>query len=134
MQGMVGDIVTLAAGSDLTVDASADWYVPSIPMTKPELIEAIRTRDLRSVSEVIAELAPDDGEDAAVKMPLASLLRVIWGADWKREEGALFINDRVHANIQRDGTFSVVPQMRGGSPRRRSCARSPTSPRSTTFR
>ena len=31
-----------AAGSDLTVDTSADWYVPSIPMTKPELIEAIR--------------------------------------------------------------------------------------------
>src|SRR5690606_782980 len=23
-------------------------------------------------------------------------------------------NDRVHANIQRDGTFSVVPQMKGG--------------------
>ena len=25
-----------------------------------------------------------------------------------------FINDRVHANIQKDGTFSVVPRMRGG--------------------
>jgi nitrite reductase (NADH) large subunit len=24
------------------------------------------------------------------------------------------VNDRVHANIQRDGTFSVVPQMKGG--------------------
>src|SRR5260370_20200618 len=29
-----------------------------------------------------------------------------------REDG--FINDRVHANIQKDGTFSVVPRMRGG--------------------
>ena len=27
---------------------------------------------------------------------------------------ARFINDRVHANIQKDGTFSVVPQMNGG--------------------
>jgi len=25
-----------------------------------------------------------------------------------------YINDRVHANIQRDGTFSVVPQLKGG--------------------
>src|SRR6185437_239515 len=25
-----------------------------------------------------------------------------------------FVNERVHANIQKDGTFSVVPQMKGG--------------------
>jgi nitrite reductase (NADH) large subunit len=30
------------------------------------------------------------------------------------ERDARFINDRVHANIQRDGTFSVVPQLKGG--------------------
>uniref|UniRef100_UPI003D91C24F nitrite reductase large subunit NirB n=1 Tax=Gordonia sp. B7-2 TaxID=3420932 RepID=UPI003D91C24F len=112
-KGLVADIVELAAGDSLTVDKSADWYVPCIPLTKPELIEAIRRQDLRSVTDVFASLAPD-GEDAAAKMPLASLLRVIWGAEWKREPGALFVNDRVHANIQRDGTFSVVPQMKGG--------------------
>lgn len=110
---LVGDIVEFAAGDTLTVDKSADWYVPAIPLTKPELIDAIRRQDLRSVSEVFASLAPD-GEDAPAKMPLSSLLRVIWGPDWKREPGALFVNDRVHANIQRDGTFSVVPQMKGG--------------------
>ena len=30
------------------------------------------------------------------------------------EKDGEFINDRVHANIQRDGTFSVVPQIKGG--------------------
>jgi len=30
------------------------------------------------------------------------------------ELSARFINDRVHANIQKDGTFSVIPRMRGG--------------------
>ena len=30
------------------------------------------------------------------------------------DRSARFINDRVHANIQKDGTFSVVPRMRGG--------------------
>ncbi|WAC54470.1 nitrite reductase large subunit NirB [Gordonia sp. SL306] len=110
---LVADIVEFAAGDALTADVSADWYVPAIPLTKPELIDAIRRQDLRSVSDVFTALAPG-GEDASAKMPLASLLRVVWGADWKREPGALFINDRVHANIQRDGTFSVVPQMKGG--------------------
>jgi nitrite reductase (NADH) large subunit len=47
-------------------------------------------------------------------MGLVSLLRMLWGEDYVDERGARFINDRVHANIQRDGTFSVVPQMKGG--------------------
>ena len=32
----------------------------------------------------------------------------------REERHARFINDRVHANIQNDGTFSVVPRIRGG--------------------
>jgi nitrite reductase (NADH) large subunit len=38
----------------------------------------------------------------------------MWDDEYIDEKDAKFINDRVHANIQRDGTFSVVPQMRGG--------------------
>ncbi len=47
-------------------------------------------------------------------MPLTSLLRVVWNGEFVNENDAKFINDRVHANIQRDGTFSVVPQIKGG--------------------
>ena len=112
-KGLVADIVACAAGGALADDPSANWYVPAIPMSKPELIAAVREQGLRSVSEVFAAFS-DKGEVATAKMPLASLLRVVWGPDWVDEPGALFINDRVHANIQRDGTFSVVPQMKGG--------------------
>jgi len=45
---------------------------------------------------------------------LASLLKTIWGKDYEDERDARFINDRVHANIQNDGTFSVVPRVYGG--------------------
>jgi nitrite reductase (NADH) large subunit len=112
-KGLVADIVACAAGGALAEDPSANWYVPAIPMSKPELIAAVREQGLRSVSEVFAAFS-ETGEVATAKMPLASLLRVVWGPDWVDEPGALFINDRVHANIQRDGTFSVVPQMKGG--------------------
>ncbi|OZC81868.1 nitrite reductase large subunit [Rhodococcus sp. 06-412-2C] len=113
-KGLVKDIIACAAGGAVEADPTADWYVPCIPMTKPELIDAVRAQDLRAVSQVFTALATDGLEDAAAKMPLASLLRTVWGPDWVDERGALFINDRVHANIQRDGTFSVVPQMKGG--------------------
>ena len=97
------------------------WYVPSIPLEKPELIAAIRERGLRSVSAVFAALAPN-GEDAGSKMALASLLKTLWAGEYVDERDARFINDRVHANIQRDGTFSVVPRIAGGVTTRRAAA------------
>jgi nitrite reductase (NADH) large subunit len=113
---LVRDIVEWAvteSGGEVGEDQSANWYVPAIPMDKPTLIAAIKERNLRSVSAVLQALAPD-GEDAGSKMPLTSLLRVIWNGEFVNENDARFINDRVHANIQRDGTFSVVPQIKGG--------------------
>ena len=41
-------------------------------------------------------------------------MRMMWPEDFVDERDGRFINDRVHANIPRDGTFSVVPQMKGG--------------------
>jgi nitrite reductase (NADH) large subunit len=113
-KGLVVQLVEYAAGGVVEEDPSAHHYVPGIPMDKPALVQAIRTQGLRSVTEVFAALAPDGEEDAKSKMGLASLLKVIWGADAPDDREGRFINDRVHANIQKDGTFSVVPQMRGG--------------------
>jgi nitrite reductase [NAD(P)H] large subunit len=111
---LVGQIVEWAAGGAVTEDLSASWYVPGIPYDKPTLMRHIRELELHSVSSVFAALAPDGQEDANSKMALASLLEMMWADEFVDERDARFINDRVHANIQRDGTFSVVPQMRGG--------------------
>ncbi|MCA0143379.1 nitrite reductase large subunit NirB [Blastococcus sp. LR1] len=113
-KSLVKQIVEWAADGDLAEDPAASYYVPGIPMPKPELMRAIREHDLRSVSAVFAVLAPDGKDDAKSKMGLTSLLKMIWGHDYLPEKDAEFINDRVHGNIQRDGTFSVVPQMKGG--------------------
>jgi nitrite reductase (NADH) large subunit len=113
-KSLVKQIVEWAADGDLAEDPAASWYVPGIPMAKPELMAAIREQDLRSVSAVFAALAPGGKDDAKSKMGLTSLLKMIWGHDYLPEKDAEFINDRVHGNIQRDGTFSVVPQMKGG--------------------
>lgn len=113
-KNLVCKVVEWAAGGGLQEDPSEHWYVPGIPMSKPELMGAIRLSGLKSVSAVFAALAPAGAEDAKSKMGLASLLKMMWADEYVDERDARFINDRVHANIQKDGTFSVVPQMRGG--------------------
>lgn len=106
-------ILELAADGLIAEDPSVHYYVPGVPLTKPDLIEAIRRDDLRSVSAVFAVLAGGK-EDAGSKVGLASLLKTVWGKDYDDERDARFINDRVHANIQHDGTFSVIPRIYGG--------------------
>ena len=111
---LVTRIVDWAAGGAAETDPAESWYVPGIPLAKPDLMAAIRERRLTSVSAAFAALAPAGKDDARSKMGLASLLRMMWGDQYVDERDARFINDRVHANIQRDGSFSVVPQMKGG--------------------
>jgi nitrite reductase (NADH) large subunit len=37
-----------------------------------------------------------------------------WPAEYRDDAQSRFVNERVHANIQKDGTYSVVPRMWGG--------------------
>jgi nitrite reductase (NADH) large subunit len=37
-----------------------------------------------------------------------------WPGEYEDDQQSRFINERVHANIQKDGTYSVVPRMWGG--------------------
>jgi nitrite reductase (NADH) large subunit len=112
-KAMVNELVEWACGGQTEEDPSVHYYVPGVPLTKPELIRAIRERNLRSVSAVFDYLAGGK-EDAASKPGLASLLKTLWHDEYEDERDARFINERVHANIQKDGTFSVVPQIPGG--------------------
>ena len=110
---LVGEVVAWFAGGAVEEDPSIHYYVPTIPLTKPELVEAVRAQELRSVSSVFRALG-DGIEDAGSKPALASLLITVWAGEYEDERDARFINDRVHANIQKDGTFSVIPEMPGG--------------------
>ena len=112
-KAQVQEILELTAGDQLVDDPSIHYYVPGVPLTKPALIKAVREQNLCSVSAVFAVLA-ESKEDPGSKIGLASLLKTIWGKDYQDERDARFINDRVHANIQHDGTFSVVPRIYGG--------------------
>jgi len=112
-KAMVSEMVEWACGGETEEDPSVHYYVPGVPMTKPELIEACKAQGLKSVSAVFKALAGGK-EDAGSKPGLASLLNTIWASEYEDERDARFINDRVHANIQKDGSFSVIPQMPGG--------------------
>jgi nitrite reductase (NADH) large subunit len=111
-KGLVAQLLETCLGT-VGYDPAEHYYVPGVPLEKSQLVAEIRGRGIKSVSEVFRLLAGGK-EDPASKVGLASLLKTLWPGEYEDERDARFINDRVHANIQKDGTFSVVPRIYGG--------------------
>jgi nitrite reductase (NADH) large subunit len=111
-RGMIARLIEAAVG-EVKHDPKEHYYVPGIPLEKSQLVTEIRARELKSVSAVFRELAGGK-EDPDSKAGPASLLKTLWPGEYEDERDARFINDRVHANIQKDGTFSVVPRIYAG--------------------
>lgn len=111
-RGMIAQLIESCVGK-VSYEASEHYYVAGIPLEKSQLVAEIRVRQLKSVSAVFRALAEGE-EDVESKMGLASLLKTLWPGGYEDERDSRFINDRVHANIQKDGTFSVVPRIYGG--------------------
>ena len=112
--GAVIDALLAASGSGAAQAPSGEPTIcVCLPLTRRALRDAVLALDLRSVSAVLRALG--NGVGCSRCKPALSLhLDVIRCGDYDEERSARFINDRVHANIQRDGTFSVVPRMFGG--------------------
>jgi len=84
-----------------------------VPFAEDNLREILRSQKLRSVQEVLDIYGNGLGCEVC-KPALSYMMDMIWCGDHDEDRSARFINDRVHANIQKDGTFSVVPRIRGG--------------------
>ena len=104
------DIVALATGGASEEPA---YLCPCRQQTREQLAALVRERELSSVSELTG--ACGAGRDCgACKPGLAYLVSEVAANRHREERHARYINDRVHANIQNDGTFSVIPRIRGG--------------------
>lgn len=84
-------------------------------MSRRQLFDAVRVAELTTFSAVIERFGRGRGCDIC-KPALASILSVLVGAHVLDGENATLqdTNDHVMANMQKDGTYSVVPRMPGG--------------------
>ncbi|WP_114954479.1 nitrite reductase large subunit NirB [Sphingosinicella terrae] len=75
----------------------------------------IVAQGMKSIPEVMHKLhwATPDG-CASCRPALNYYLLCAWPGDYADDEQSRFVNERLHANIQKDGTYSVVPRMWGG--------------------
>jgi nitrite reductase (NADH) large subunit len=76
---------------------------------------AIRARRLTTIAEVREALGWRTADGCQKCRPALNYYLVCaWPGTYRDDPQSRFINERAHANIQKDGTFSVVPRMWGG--------------------
>jgi len=109
-KGAVVELVQIATGGAVE---EPSYLCPCRAQTREQLAAVIRERGFDAVSQV-AGACGTGRECGQCKPALAYLVSEVNANRHREERGARFINDRVHANIQNDGTFSVVPRMYGG--------------------
>jgi nitrite reductase (NADH) large subunit len=80
-----------------------------------EVRRRILTERLTSIPHVMQALEWSTPDGCSSCRPaLNYYLLCAWPGEYADDSQSRFINERVHANIQKDGTFSVVPRMWGG--------------------
>lgn len=85
------------------------------PLGRDEIIEQIKAMGLKSVREVMNVLEWREPEGCSKCRPaLNYYLGMLWPTEYIDEKESRFANERYHANIQKDGTYSVVPRIYGG--------------------
>ncbi|WP_311081331.1 nitrite reductase large subunit NirB [Paenibacillus polymyxa] len=84
-------------------------------LSRDEIVEAIKTKGLTTTREVMNVLGWHNDEGCSKCRPALNYYLGMINPDTYENEGdSRFVNERLHANIQKDGTFTVVPRMYGG--------------------
>ena len=84
-------------------------------LTHEEVRRRIKSEQLKAIPELMSALGWSQPDGCASCRPALNFyLLCAWPGEYQDDAQSRFINERAHANIQKDGTFSVIPRMWGG--------------------
>ncbi|WP_119353577.1 nitrite reductase large subunit NirB [Azohydromonas sediminis] len=113
--GLVEQLLMATAGADYSAAPSKKAMCGCTDLGHQDVRQAIREQHLTSIAAVYAALGWRSPDGCASCRPAINYYLIsTWPKEAKDDPQSRFINERSHANIQRDGTYSVVPRMWGG--------------------
>ena len=112
--GLVEQLMSLALGEAFDPNAVKPMC-GCTTLSHDDVRRLIKAKTLKSIPEVQQELQWSTPNGCAKCRPALNYYLVAdWPDEYADDYQSRFINERVHANIQKDGTYSVVPRMWGG--------------------
>jgi nitrite reductase (NADH) large subunit len=112
---LVEKILKLTAGDAVVEQTGPKPLCPCTPFGHGLVRKRIIEERLQSIPAVMQALEWQTPDGCATCRPaLNYYLLCAWPGLYRDDAQSRFVNERVHANIQKDGTYSVVPRMWGG--------------------
>lgn len=112
--GLVEQLMSLTLG-DAYNPAAVTPMCTCTELGHDDVRRLIKAKGLKSIPAVMQELEWKTSCGCAKCRPALNYYLVCdWPDEYADDYQSRFINERVHANIQKDGTYSVVPRMWGG--------------------
>ena len=112
--GLVEQVLQVTLGDDFQMP-TAQPICGCSDLTHEDVRRLIKSRNLKSQEAVWQELGWKTRNGCHICRPAVNFyLLADWPVDYQDDPQSRFVNERKHANIQKDGTFSVVPRMWGG--------------------
>ncbi|MFV0645703.1 MAG: nitrite reductase large subunit NirB [Sphingomonadaceae bacterium] len=112
--GLVEGLLAITLGAD-AVESGPQPMCKCTSFTHGDVRRLILEKELKEIPEVMQELHWSTPEGCASCRPaLNYYLLSAWPGEYIDDQKSRFVNERLHANIQKDGTYSVVPRMWGG--------------------
>jgi len=113
--GLVEAILSSTVGEGYEAKPSKKPVCGCTEHSHDDVIRAIAEHELKDMPSVFSFLEWNTPDGCATCRPaLNYYLLARWPEDYKDDAQSRFINERAHGNIQKDGTYSVVPRMFGG--------------------
>ncbi len=112
--GLVEQVMKLTLG-DAYNPVAVQPMCPCTSLGHDDVRRLIKAKGLKTIDAVMQELEWKTSCGCAKCRPALNYYLVCdWPGEYADDYQSRFINERVHANIQKDGTYSVVPRMWGG--------------------
>ena len=112
--GLVEQVMKLTLG-DAYNPAAVQPMCGCTDLGHDEVRRLIMAKSLKTIYAVMQELGWKTSCGCAKCRPALNYYLVCaWPGEYADDYQSRFINERAHANIQKDGTYSVVPRMWGG--------------------
>ncbi|MFU8837079.1 MAG: nitrite reductase large subunit NirB [Thiohalomonadaceae bacterium] len=113
--GLVESLLASAVGGDYSQTPAKKALCGCTEHSHDELREAITRLQLKDIPATMQALDWKKPDGCHICRPaLNYYLLCAWPDEYQDDGRSRFINERVHANIQKDGSYSVVPRIWGG--------------------